>query len=56
MVGALTLEEEMHLILGSTLLPKVWAKDGRLLYDHEVPKDVLSVLRGPNSRPNWSKG
>lgn len=41
-IGALTREEEMHLKLGSALLPKVWAQDGRLLYDHEVPKDVLS--------------
>lgn len=28
MAGVLTLEEEMHLKLGSALLPKVWGQDG----------------------------
>lgn len=41
LAGALTVEEEMHLRLGSTLLPEVWGQDGHLLYDHEVSKDVL---------------
>ena len=40
--GPVTKEEEMHLKLGCALLPKIWGQDGRLLYDQDVPKDVLS--------------